>query len=95
MKIFEKDGRIHLQLMHMPTNRILFNFSVEKSEFPELKEHMIKSLYDFKTSKECPKCHGRCEIMVREKLIDSDGSEDIGATPHVEVCPRCNGEGVI
>jgi Zn finger protein HypA/HybF involved in hydrogenase expression len=44
---------------------------------------------------ECPQCHGDCEIMVRERLIDEDGSEDIGATPHVEVCQRCNGEGKI
>lgn len=44
---------------------------------------------------ECPRCRGYGEIMIREKLIDSDGSEDIGATPEVSGCPRCNGEGRI
>ena len=41
----------------------------------------------------CTQCHGSGEVMVREKLIDSDGSEDIGATPHPEGCSRCKGEG--
>jgi hypothetical protein len=48
MKIFEKDGRVHLQLKHMIKNRVLFDFSVEKDEFPELKEHMIEHLTAFK-----------------------------------------------
>ncbi len=42
---------------------------------------------------DCKRCQGMGEIMVREKLIDSDGSEDIGATPHPEGCPKCYGSG--
>ena len=45
--------------------------------------------------KQCPNCHGYGEIMVRDRAIDSDGSEDIGNTPYVSICPRCNGEGRI
>lgn len=47
-------------------------------------------------NKECPKCRGRGEIMVRKPFLrDIDGSEDIGGTPYPEGCPRCNGRGVI
>jgi len=45
--------------------------------------------------KECPQCHGFGEIMIRGRLVDSDGSEDIGATPEVSVCPKCKGEGKV
>lgn len=45
------------------------------------------------SKKECPSCRGYGEVMYREKLIDSDGSEDIGATPEVRICTRCKGEG--
>jgi len=48
-----------------------------------------------KVRKVCPSCYGYGEVMVREKLIDSDGSEDIGATPHPEVCLRCKGDGCL
>lgn len=48
MKIFEKDERVHLQLMHLPTNRMLFNFSVEKEEYEELASHIIEHLLAFK-----------------------------------------------
>lgn len=40
----------------------------------------------------CPRCRGLGEIMKREKSVDTDGSEDIGNTPYVSVCPRCLGE---
>lgn len=58
-------------------------------------KNVPKLLKNKKATKECPKCHGRGEIMVRDKLVEDDGSEDIGGTPHPEGCPRCNGEGVI
>ena len=45
--------------------------------------------------KECPSCRGYGEIMKRDMAIDSDGSEDIGNTPYVSICERCNGEGII
>ena len=45
--------------------------------------------------KECPNCHGYGEVMYRERLIESDGSEDIGATPEVRCCTRCDGKGSI
>ena len=44
---------------------------------------------------ECPRCHGYGEVMVRKFAVDSDGSEDIGNTPEVQGCPRCNREGKI
>lgn len=50
---------------------------------------------DGKIKEECPRCRGKGEIMIRDKAVDSDGSEDIGGTPYPEGCPRCKGEGVI
>ena len=43
----------------------------------------------------CPRCRGLGEIMKREKSVDTDGSEDIGNTPYVSVCPKCLGEGEV
>lgn len=48
-----------------------------------------------KVKVECKRCHGYGETMTREKLVDSDGSEDIGATPQISGCLACNGEGTI
>lgn len=50
MKIFEKDGRIHLQLMDLTTKEMLFDFSVGKEFFKELRTHIIEHLenYDLK-----------------------------------------------
>jgi len=45
--------------------------------------------------KECPICRGYGEIMKRDDGIDSDGSADIGNTPYIAICPRCDGEGKI
>ncbi len=47
------------------------------------------------SKKECPSCRGYGEIMKRDFALDSDGSEDIGGTPYVSGCPKCNGEGEI
>lgn len=48
MKIFEFDGRVHLQLMDMNENRMLFNFSVEKAAYATLRDHIIEHLLAFK-----------------------------------------------
>lgn len=65
-------------------------------------ELILEKLYNIRDvvrimseKRNCPNCNGYGEIMYREKLIDSDGSEDIGATPEVMVCPTCNGEGKV
>ena len=52
MKIFEKDGRIHLQLMNLTLGKILFDFSVEKPHFEELRNHMLEHLKAFKMPEE-------------------------------------------
>ena len=59
MKIFEKDGRIHLQLMNLTLGKMLFDFSVEKPHFEELRSHMIERLKTFKLPEDdlnCPDC---------------------------------------
>ena len=56
---------------------------------------MKKNELDEKKYVECPRCHGKGEIMVRDFAIEDDGSEDIGGTPYPESCPRCNGEGKV
>jgi len=48
MKIFEENGKIRLQLVHLVTNTMLFDFTVEMDEFVELREHMVASLNHFK-----------------------------------------------
>jgi hypothetical protein len=50
MKIFEKDGWIHLQLMNLTTREMLFDFSVPKEYFEELKEHIIEHLNKFEVT---------------------------------------------
>lgn len=48
-----------------------------------------------KEFKECSYCKGYGEIMVRDRYVDSDGSEDIGGTSYPQVCMACKGEGKI
>ena len=48
MKIFEENGKIRLQLKNLVTNTWLFDFVVEKDEFPELKAHIIDNLVNSK-----------------------------------------------
>ena len=48
MKIFEEDGKIRLQLMNLAKGIELFNFTVEKEFYNELKEHIIEHLNNFK-----------------------------------------------
>lgn len=53
MKIFEeKLGVIRLQLMDLKKNKMLFNFTIEKLDFPELRDHIIEYLekYEMKES---------------------------------------------
>ncbi len=47
MKIFEENGKIRLQLMNMETNIMLFDFTVKKEFYNELKEHIIEHLNGF------------------------------------------------
>lgn len=51
MKIFEKDGWVHLQLMDMTTREMLFDFAVAKEHYDTLKEHIIEHLNEFEVSK--------------------------------------------
>lgn len=49
MKIFEENGKIRLQLMEMtPVSRMLFDFTIDKEAFYNLKDHMIEHLKAFK-----------------------------------------------
>lgn len=48
MKIFEENGKIRLQLMDMEKGVMLFDFTVEKEAFEELKTHMIAHLNIYK-----------------------------------------------
>lgn len=48
MKIFEEKGKIRLQLMNMPTNTMLFDFTVEKEDYGELVDHIVTHLKGFK-----------------------------------------------
>jgi len=47
MKIFEENGKIRFQLMHMEQGKMLFDFTIEKEEFDELKKHIIRHLEAF------------------------------------------------
>lgn len=47
MKIFEENGKIRLQLKNMINNTMLFDFTVEKGEYNELRDHLISNLEDF------------------------------------------------
>jgi len=47
MKIFKDNGKIRLQLMDLSKGVWLFDFSVEKEVFNELREHMIEHLNEF------------------------------------------------
>ena len=46
-KIFEEKGMIRLQLMDMNKGTMLFDFKVEKIDYPILKKHMIEHLNKF------------------------------------------------
>lgn len=47
MKIFEENGRIRLQLMNIITKEWLFNFTIDKRQFNELRMHIIEHLEKF------------------------------------------------
>ena len=47
MKIFEENGKIRLQLMNLEKGIMLFDFTVEKGAFEELKGHMVRHLEDY------------------------------------------------
>lgn len=47
MKIFEENGNVRLQLMDMQKGKMLFDFTVEKEAYNELKEHVIEHLNNF------------------------------------------------
>ena len=48
MKIFEENGKIRLQLMNLNTKKMLFDFTVERETFEELRDHIITHLNHFK-----------------------------------------------
>ena len=41
------DGRIRLQLMHIPRKEMLFDFTVDILEFKEIRQHIIDNLMKF------------------------------------------------
>ena len=47
MKIFEDNGNIRLQLMDLGKGIILFDFTIEKEAFEELKGHIVQHLKDY------------------------------------------------
>ena len=47
MKIFEENGKVRLQLKNMITNTMLFNFTVKKEKYNELRAHIIEHLNNF------------------------------------------------
>lgn len=47
MKIFKENDKIRLQLYNITENIMLFDFTVEKEVYNELKEHMIEHLNKF------------------------------------------------
>lgn len=47
MKIFEENDKIRLQLMEMAKGIMLFDFTVEKDSFDELRNHIIEHLNKF------------------------------------------------
>ena len=48
MKIFEENGNFRLQLMNLETREMLFDFTVKKEEFEELRNHIVTHLNHFK-----------------------------------------------
>ena len=52
MKIFEEGDMIRLQLKDMKKNQMLFDFSIARDLYPELKNHIIKYLNEFVFNKE-------------------------------------------
>ena len=51
MKIFEENGKIRLQLAkleHGLFDEMLFDFTVEKEEFEELRDHIIEHFLAYK-----------------------------------------------
>jgi hypothetical protein len=52
MKIFEKDGFIHLELARLNSQgmviEMLFDFAIKKEEYEELSSHIIEHLLAFK-----------------------------------------------
>lgn len=51
MIIFEENGKIRLQLKDVRNNVMLFDFTIEKEAFNELKDHIIEHLSAFKLRK--------------------------------------------
>ncbi|KKL21062.1 hypothetical protein LCGC14_2449220 [marine sediment metagenome] len=51
MNIFEENGRIRLQLKDMGEGTMLFDFTIEKEAFEELKTHIIAHLNIYKVEK--------------------------------------------
>ena len=47
MKIFEENGKIRLQLMNLETNTMLFDFTVKKEFYNELRTHIIEHLQNY------------------------------------------------
>lgn len=94
-------------LLNIDIPKINFNNKIFKNKIKEIAidtglvsvkpERKIISFKEFAEgmAKECPQCHGNCEIMVKDKAIKDDSSEDIGNIPYPIVCPRCNGKGEI
>ena len=51
MKIFEEGNVIRLQLMEIHTRTMLFDFTIEKEFYNELREHIIEHLNKFQVKK--------------------------------------------
>lgn len=47
MKIFKENDRIRLQLKDMRKGTMLFDFTIEKEAFKELKNHIIEHLENY------------------------------------------------
>ena len=47
MKIFEEKGKIRLQLYNLTVGVKLFDFTIEKEFYEELREHIIEHLNEF------------------------------------------------
>ena len=52
MKVFEENGKIRLQLMDLKKGVMLFDFTIEKEDYKELREHIIEHLNAFKLVEE-------------------------------------------
>jgi hypothetical protein len=48
LNIQEENGRIRLQLYDFQRAKMLFDFTVEKEAFNELKKHIIEHLTEYK-----------------------------------------------